>query len=99
MAMPAKSAIDNFRLIETQDAARREWLAEDPAHQHAAIAMFIVSTMQAALSLKHCIEVGDATGWPRPATDSVEAISSVIRREFRKQFGRELFDEDSSAGG
>ena len=91
--MTTESAIDPIKASAARDTARRKWLEEHPAHRHSAVAAFIVSTTQAALSLKHCIEVGDATGWAPQAADAMELISGMIQKEFRKQFGRELFEQ------
>ncbi len=91
--MTTKSAIDPVKESLARDKTCREWLAECETHRQAAMAQFVLSTVQVATNLRSCLETGRALGWPAPVTDAAQYMAGIIEREFRKQFGRELFEQ------
>ena len=93
MHMATESSIDPAKEAASRDAARREWLAEDAAHRQAAMAEFVLSVTQAAATLQRCLKTARALGWSRPESPMAGAMAGIIEQEFRKQFGRELFEQ------
>ena len=93
MQVVTESSVDPAKEAASRDAARRKWLTEDAAHRQAAMAEFVLSTVQVATNLRSCLETGRALGWPEPVTDAAQYMAGIIEREFRKQFGRELFEQ------
>jgi hypothetical protein len=91
-----ESSVDPVKEAASRDAARRKWLAEDAAHRQAAMAEFVLSVAQAAATLQRCLETARALGWSRPASPMADAMAGIIEREFRKQFGRELFEQSTN---
>ncbi len=77
---------------DSHDAKRRQELAET-ARRWEAMAAFVVSTSQAAMNLQHCLDIGKRLNWPNEAATHAEYLAGAICTEFRKQFGRELFEQ------
>jgi hypothetical protein len=92
MQVVTESSVDPAKEAASRDAARRKWLTEDAAHRQAAMAEFVLSVAQAAATLQRCLETARVLGWSRPASPMADAMAGIIEQEFRKQFGRELFE-------
>ena len=91
------SSIDTAKMQQACDELRREYLAESARRRHVALSAFILSTMHAAFDLQRCIDVGEALDWPEEATKACEQIALIICREFRTQFGLELFGAETKS--
>jgi hypothetical protein len=92
--MTTETAIDPIKASAARDAVRRIFLEKyATTSRQTAMTDFILATTQVAACLQKVITLGNAIGWQQELLDTADHMAGTIEAEFRKQFGRELFEQ------
>lgn len=87
--------MDQITVQYLEDLRRRKYLASNEHLQQETLATFILSCSILAYDLNKLCQ--DRTLGPFPGTElenSAAYITAAIKKQFRKQFGYELFDKE-----